>query len=204
MKGAGEIGFTIVSISLSLIAVFIPLLLMGGIVGRLFREFAMTVSVAVLLSAFVSLTLTPMMCSRFLKRQSDQHGWLYRIVEAGFDDILAFYRRTLEIALRFRFITLLVFLATRRADRRAVHHHPERLLPDAGHRPDRRGIRRAAGRIVRTRCCSCRSSSTTSSSTTPRSRRSPRRSAPAPPGSRATTDASTSTSSRGANGRTTA
>ena len=71
IKGAGEIGFTIVSISCSLIAVFIPLLLMGGIVGRLFREFAMTVSIAVVVSAFVSLTLTPMMCSRFLKHH---HG----------------------------------------------------------------------------------------------------------------------------------
>jgi hydrophobe/amphiphile efflux-1 (HAE1) family protein len=109
--GAGEIGFTIVSISFSLIAVFIPLLLMGGIVGRLFREFAMTVSIAVIISAFVSLTLTPMLCSRFLKRQHE-HGRVYRIVEAGFDAVLNFYRRTLDIALRFRFITLLVFLAT--------------------------------------------------------------------------------------------
>ena len=71
LQGAGEIGFTIVSISLSLIAVFIPLLLMGGIVGRLFREFAMAVSITVVLSAFVSLTLTPMMCARFLKQE---HG----------------------------------------------------------------------------------------------------------------------------------
>ena len=80
LKGAGEIGFTIVSISLSLIAVFIPLLLMGGIVGRLFREFAMTVSITVVVSALVSLTLTPMMCSRFL-RPYGEHGRLYRIVE---------------------------------------------------------------------------------------------------------------------------
>jgi multidrug efflux pump subunit AcrB len=112
MKGAGEIGFTIVSISLSLVAVFIPLLLMGGIVGRLFREFAMTVSCAVMLSAFISLTLTPMMCSRFLRRESGEHGRLYRIVEAGFDGMVGFYSRTLDIALRFRFITLMVFFAT--------------------------------------------------------------------------------------------
>jgi hydrophobe/amphiphile efflux-1 (HAE1) family protein len=111
IQGAGEIGFTIVSISFSLIAVFIPLLLMGGIVGRLFREFAMTVSIAVVISAFVSLTLTPMLCSRFLKRQHE-HGKMYRIVEAGFDAMIGFYRRTLDIALRFRFITLMVFLAT--------------------------------------------------------------------------------------------
>ncbi len=112
LKGAGEIGFTIVSISVSLIAVFIPLLLMGGVVGRLFREFAMTVSIAVVMSAFVSLTLTPMMCSRFLKQPPEHHGKLYRIVEAGFDAMLGFYRRTLDIALKFRFITLMVFFAT--------------------------------------------------------------------------------------------
>ncbi len=85
LKGAGEIGFTIISISLSLIAVFIPLLLMGGIVGRLFREFAMTVAIAVVVSAFVSLTLTPMMCSRFLKHHHGEHGRLYRLVEGFFD-----------------------------------------------------------------------------------------------------------------------
>ncbi len=112
LKGAGEIGFTIVSISLSLIAVFIPLLLMGGLVGRIFREFAMTVSLTVVLSAIVSLTLTPMMCARFLKAEDGRHGRLYRIIEAMFDGMLAFYRRTLGVALRFRFVTLMVFLAT--------------------------------------------------------------------------------------------
>jgi hydrophobe/amphiphile efflux-1 (HAE1) family protein len=112
LKGAGEIGFTIVSISFSLIAVFIPLLLMGGIVGRLFREFAMTVTIAVMVSAFVSLTLTPMMCSRFLKHHSGGHNWAYRIIEGFFTALLSGYRRTLDIALHFRFITLLVFLAT--------------------------------------------------------------------------------------------
>ena len=111
LKGAGEIGFTIVSISLSLIAVFIPLLLMGGIVGRLFREFAVTVSFAVMISAVVSLTLTPMMCSLFLRHET-RHGALYRAVERMFDGILGFYRRTLDIALRFQFITLMVFFAT--------------------------------------------------------------------------------------------
>ena len=112
LKGAGEIGFTIVSISFSLIAVFIPLLLMGGIVGRLFREFAMTVSIAVLVSAFVSLTLTPMLCSRFLGSHRREHGRIYRLVEAMFDGMLGFYRRTLDVALRFRFVTLMVFVAT--------------------------------------------------------------------------------------------
>jgi hydrophobe/amphiphile efflux-1 (HAE1) family protein len=112
VKGASEIGFTIVSISVSLIAVFIPLLLMGGIVGRLFREFAMTVSMTVVISAAVSLTLTPMMCARFLRQEHGDRGRFYQFIESGFDAMLDFYRRTLEVALRHRFITLLVFLAT--------------------------------------------------------------------------------------------
>jgi multidrug efflux pump subunit AcrB len=112
LKGAGEIGFTIVSISDTLIAVFIPLLLMGGIVGRLLREFAIVVSITVVISAFVSLTLTPMMCARFLKQQHGERGRLYRIIEGGFDAMLRFYERTLDIALRFRFVTLMIFLAT--------------------------------------------------------------------------------------------
>ena len=111
LKGAGEIGFTIVSISVSLIAVFIPLLFMNGIVGRLFFEFAMTVSIAVVVSAFVSLTLTPMLCARFL-RPPAEHGRLYRMVETMFDAILGFYRRTLAVAIRFRLLTLAIFIAT--------------------------------------------------------------------------------------------
>jgi hydrophobe/amphiphile efflux-1 (HAE1) family protein len=112
LKGAGEIGFTIVSISFSLIAVFIPLLLMGGIVGRLFREFAMTITIAVLVSAVVSLTLTPMMCSRFLKHHHGTHGFLYRMIEGFFEGLLGGYRRTLDIALRYKPITGMIFLAT--------------------------------------------------------------------------------------------
>ena len=112
LKGAGEIGFTIVSISFSLVAVFIPLLAMGGIVGRLFREFAVTVTAAVLVSAFVCLTLTPMMCSRFLHHDTRQHGWTYRMIEGFFTSLVAGYRRTLDIALKHHFITLLVFLGT--------------------------------------------------------------------------------------------
>ena len=112
LVGAGEIGFTIVSISFSLIAVFIPLLLMGGIVGRLFREFAICVSITIVLSAMVSLTLTPMMCSRFLSPEAHKHGRIYNAIERMFDAMLRFYERTLDIALRFRFITLMVFVAT--------------------------------------------------------------------------------------------
>jgi hydrophobe/amphiphile efflux-1 (HAE1) family protein len=112
LKGASEIGFTIVSISISLIAVFIPLLLMGGIVGRLFREFAMTVTIAVLVSMFVSLTLTPMMCSRFLSHHPGRPNILYRGIERCIDALQSGYRRTLDIALRFQFATLMVFFAT--------------------------------------------------------------------------------------------
>jgi hydrophobe/amphiphile efflux-1 (HAE1) family protein len=112
LKGAGEIGFTIVSISFSLIAVFIPLLLMSGIVGRLFREFAITVSITIVISAVVSLTLTPMMASRFLKAESHKHGRIYTLIEGMFDGLLGFYKRTLDVALRFQFLTLLVFIAT--------------------------------------------------------------------------------------------
>jgi HAE1 family hydrophobic/amphiphilic exporter-1 len=112
LQGAGEIGFTIVSISASLIAVFIPLLLMGGIVGRLFREFAMTVTIAVVVSAIVSLTLTPMMCSRFLHHHQGGHNFLYRIIEKFFVGLISGYRRTLDIALRFHVITFATFLVT--------------------------------------------------------------------------------------------
>jgi hydrophobe/amphiphile efflux-1 (HAE1) family protein len=113
IKGAGEIGFTIISISLSLVAVFIPLLLMGGIVGRLFREFAVTVTMTILVSAVVSLTLTPMMCSRFMRSERHvRHGRLYMLSEHGFDLLLAGYRRSLDIALRHRRTTFAVFIAT--------------------------------------------------------------------------------------------
>jgi hydrophobe/amphiphile efflux-1 (HAE1) family protein len=112
IKGAGEIGFTIVSISFSLIAVFIPLLLMGGIVGRLFREFAICVTITIVISAIVSLTLTPMMASRFLARESHSHGVFYNAIEHFFTAMISFYERTLDIALRFRFITLMAFIAT--------------------------------------------------------------------------------------------
>src|SRR5206468_6651642 len=91
LKGSREIGFTVLSISCSLIAVFIPLLLMGGIVGRLFREFALTVTASVAVSCLVSLTLAPMLCSRFLKVHSEHHGTVYRMIEAGFNGLLAGY-----------------------------------------------------------------------------------------------------------------
>jgi HAE1 family hydrophobic/amphiphilic exporter-1 len=112
LKGSREIGFTVLSISCSLIAVFIPLLLMGGIIGRLFREFALTVTAAIAISALVSLTLAPMMCARFMQRAPDSHGRVYRFVERGFDAMASFYERTLDIVLRHQRITIGVFFAT--------------------------------------------------------------------------------------------
>jgi len=108
LKGAGQIGFTIISITFSLIAVFIPLLFMGGIIGRLFREFAVTVSVAVVASAFISLTLTPVMCSLFLKSQHEQPpGRLNRLAERGFEGFLHLYDRGLGFVFRHQLPALL-------------------------------------------------------------------------------------------------
>ncbi len=112
LHGAREIGFTVLSMSLSLVAVFIPLLLMQGIVGRLFREFAVTLSTAIVVSLAVSLTTTPMLCSRFLRMQKNVHGRLYRFCEHIFDATLRAYERALRWVLRYSFITLLVTLAT--------------------------------------------------------------------------------------------
>jgi multidrug efflux pump len=113
LKGAAEIGFTVLSISISLVAVFIPILLMGGIVGRLFREFAVTLSVAILVSLVISLTTTPMMCSRLLKdHHTEEHGKLYNASERVFNGILGFYERTLGWVLANPGITLVVLLAT--------------------------------------------------------------------------------------------
>ncbi len=113
LKGAGEIGFTIISISVSLVAVFIPLLLMGGIVGRLFREFAVTVTLTIFVSVLISLTLTPMLCSRFLRNEhATKHGRLYQLFERGFDAMLNGYKRGLNVVLRHQFITLMVFFLT--------------------------------------------------------------------------------------------
>jgi len=113
VKGAREIGFTIVSISVSLVAVFIPVLLMSGIVGRLLREFAITVSMTIFVSAVVSLTLSPMMCARLLKDEHKTvHGRLYQFFENGFDVMLEYYRRGLDWVLAHQRVTLLSFGAT--------------------------------------------------------------------------------------------
>jgi multidrug efflux pump len=113
LKGAEQIGFTIVSLTISLIAVLIPLLFMGDIVGRLFREFAITLSVTILVSAFVSLTLTPMMSARLLKRQDKaRRGRIHRMSERGFERVIGFYDRTLQWVLRHQPLTLLVAAGT--------------------------------------------------------------------------------------------
>jgi hydrophobic/amphiphilic exporter-1 (mainly G- bacteria), HAE1 family len=112
-KGSSEIGFTIISISISLVAVLIPLLLMGGIIGRLFREFAVTLAMTIFVSMVVSLTLTPMMASRFLRAHGEtKHGKLYQWSERGFDAMLHGYERGLDLALRWKLVTLTIFFAT--------------------------------------------------------------------------------------------
>jgi len=113
LLGAGEIGFTILSISISLIAVFIPLFLLSGVVGLLFREFAVTVAVSILMSVVVSLTLTPMMCAYLLKADHDaKPGYVSRLLERGLEGLVAAYDRALVVALRFRLVTLAVMIAT--------------------------------------------------------------------------------------------
>jgi multidrug efflux pump len=112
MLGAKEIGFTVMSMSISLIAVFIPILLMGGIVGRLFREFAVTLSVAIAVSLAVSLSTTPMMSARFLRHDEGKHGRLHRFAERSFDRLVQIYGVCLNWVLRHQFITLVIFVAT--------------------------------------------------------------------------------------------
>ena len=114
LKGAREIGFTIISITFSLIAVFIPVLLMGGMVGRVFREFAVTISVAIIVSGFVSLTLTPMLCARVLRthHEGEKQNVVLRLFEWMFNSWLRGYEKTLDIVLRYKFVTLMITLAT--------------------------------------------------------------------------------------------
>ncbi len=114
LQGAREIGFTIISISVSLVAVFIPLLLMGGIIGRVFREFALTVTITIVLSVLITLTLTPMLCSRFLKAHGEErrHGWFFTLFERGFTSMHDRYERALRVVLAHQPLTLVVFIVT--------------------------------------------------------------------------------------------
>ena len=135
LKGAEQIGFTILSLTVSLIAVLIPLLFMGDVVGRLFREFAVTLAVTIVVSAVVSLTLTPMMSARILRHKpKEQQGRIYQASERVFERMIAFYGRTLKFVLR-----LPDDYAARRAGHAAahdfpLHHHPQRIFPGAGYR----------------------------------------------------------------------
>ena len=142
LRGAREIGFTVISLTLSLIAVFIPLLFMTGLVGRMFREFALTLTIAVVVSAIVSLTLTPMMCSRILRHQaaSKPATRSARFFNRAVDRTVEHYRRSLEWVLRHQTLTLLTTLADAGRHRLALHHHPEGLPAAAGHRPDHRRV----------------------------------------------------------------
>ena len=128
LKGASEIGSTVLTISISLVAVFIPLLLMGGVVGRLFREFAVTLSVAIAVSMVLSLTATPMMCAHLL-REHGEHGWLYRTSERGFTAVINGYGRTLNFVLRHAFVTLTVLLATIALNVYLFIHVPKGFFP---------------------------------------------------------------------------
>ncbi len=150
LKGAEQIGFTIISLTISLIAVLIPLLFMGDVVGRLFREFAITLAISILISAVVSLTLTPMMSARFLRHtEKEKQGKLYRRSGEIFDRVIERYGQMLNWVLDRQGATLIVAHHHAAADRRPVHIHSERLLSDPGHRRDPGHHRGAANDLVR-------------------------------------------------------
>jgi multidrug efflux pump len=131
LKGAREVGFTVLSISISLVAVFTPILLMGGLIGRLFREFAVTLSTAILVSLVISLTATPMMCSRLLRRQKEEgHGWFYRTSENAFAWVLEQYKQSLQTVLRHPAITLVVLIVTIAANFVLFVKIPKGLFPE--------------------------------------------------------------------------
>ena len=137
LKGAEQIGFTILSLTISLIAVLIPLLFMGDIVGRLFREFAVTLSATILVSAVVSLTLTPMMCSRLLRYTPEsQRGRMYQASERVFQSIIAFYGRTLQWVLKHQFATLMVATGTLVLTVLLYIDRAQGLFPRGRHRRD--------------------------------------------------------------------
>src|SRR5579864_9549826 len=125
LLGSREVGFTVLSMSVSLIAVFVPILMMGGLVGRLFREFAMTITIAIVISLVISLTTTPMMCSVLLRTDRGRsHGWVYRLNEWVFEAMLGFYRWTLAIALRHPLLVMLTLAATL-----VLNFHLYRVVP---------------------------------------------------------------------------
>ncbi len=149
LEGAREIGFTIVSMTASLAAVFLPVLFMGGIVGRLLHEFAVVIGAAVIVSGVVSLTLTPMLCSRFLRPPREAHGRVYAASERVFTGMLTTYDRSLQLALRHPRFTLGIFFATLVADRLPLRDHSQGLHSQRGHRPGLRVHRGLAGHLLR-------------------------------------------------------
>ncbi len=151
LKGARQIGFTVVSMSLSLVAVFIPLLFMGGLIGRLFHEFAVTLSAAILVSGVISLTLTPMMCSRFLKPESEKPGGFSSArARRASTGCSAMYERGLRWVLRHQIVMLGVAVLTDRAHGLALQNRrAEGILPAAGYRHDHVPDRGVAGYLVR-------------------------------------------------------
>ena len=137
LKGSAEIGFTIVSLTVSLIAVLIPLLFMADIVGRLFREFAVTLAVTIMFSAFVSLTLTPMMAARILKHKPEsEQGRFYRWSEWCFVKTIEVYGKMVRVVLRHQTADVAGGRRHPGAHRLSVHHRAQGLLPGAGYRRD--------------------------------------------------------------------
>src|SRR6516164_6816195 len=131
LKGSDEIGFTIVSMTLSLAAVFIPVLFLGGVLGRLFKEFAVTICVAILISGVVSVTLTPMLCSRFLRGgHEEKHSWFYRVTEGFFQGMLRVYDHSLKWVLRYRPVTMAVFVVVLVATVHLFIIIPKGFIPD--------------------------------------------------------------------------
>lgn len=131
LRGAREIGFTILSMTLSLVAVFVPVLFMGGILGRLLREFAVVIAVAILVSGFISLTLTPMLCARFLKAHGKgEHGWFYRVTERFFEWMRGVYERTLRVAMGQRVVVLLAAVASVAATAWLFQTMPKGFVPN--------------------------------------------------------------------------
>ena len=131
LNGSREIGFTILSMTISLAAVFLPVLFMGGLVGRLLHEFAVTIGVAILVSGFVSLSLTPMLCSRFLRPSKEgSHGSIWKLTERFFDGMLRLYDRTLQFTMRHRVATMVVSLLVLAATVQMFRVVPKGFLPD--------------------------------------------------------------------------
>ena len=157
LKGSAQIGFTIVSLSVSLIAALIPLLFMGDIVGRLFREFAVTLSVTIVVSAIVSLTLTPMMCALLLKHKTEaQQGWFYRKSEQAFEWVIGIYGKDAAGGAAAPVLHAAGGCGDAGVDGRAVHLHSERVFPGAGYGGDSRRLRGGRSRFRSMRCRSGR------------------------------------------------